>query len=134
MTEGILIRGSRFVDRVDVIARDDQDVRRRLRTQIIERYADLIFENLRRLNLASCNFAENTIVHFHTRYVINYGSLRRQFLGRHIVADAFDIGADRSQLSDDRFIPAVYMVNTLNNGLTGSGKRGKNERCRSTQV
>lgn len=69
MAERILIAGSRLIQRIDVTPRYDQHMRRSLRAQIVERKAELVLENLGRLNLASGYFAKNAVVHFHNPVV-----------------------------------------------------------------
>src|ERR1043166_24935 len=55
------------IERVNMIARNDQNMRRRLRTQIIERDAHLIVINPRRRYLTRHYLAKNTIPGNHTK-------------------------------------------------------------------
>ena len=61
VTERFPVIFSGFVERIEMLARDDQNVRRRLRANIVEGDAHVVFVNSRRRNLARNNSAKQTI-------------------------------------------------------------------------
>ena len=65
VAERLFVFESRLIQRVDMVARNKQHMCRRLRAEIVECDAYVVFENQRRLNLACGYFAENAIVDFH---------------------------------------------------------------------
>jgi len=65
MSEGFFIRTVCGIKRVDVIARNDKNMSRRLRTQIVESEAHVIFENASRRNFARGDFTEDAVVNLH---------------------------------------------------------------------
>lgn len=61
MSERFLMLRLRRIERREMLARNDQNVRRRLRADVVKCYAYIVFKNFRRRNFARNNFAKNTI-------------------------------------------------------------------------
>ena len=67
VAEQRLVRLTRFVQRGQVFARDDERVGRRLRVDVAEDDRAVVLENLRRGNLARHDLAEETVLFGHTK-------------------------------------------------------------------
>jgi len=65
MAERLRIVLPGFIQRVDMVARNDENMSRRLRTKIVERDAYLIFEHASRRYLVRYDLAENAALNLH---------------------------------------------------------------------
>ena len=57
------------IERVKMLARDDEDMSRSLRVEIIERHANIVLKNLCRRYPAIGYLAENTVPYAHIRMI-----------------------------------------------------------------
>ena len=112
MSDSALLLFFCLVERIDVLARNYQDMGRGLWADIIERDAGIVFEDKVRRDLSFDNFAEYTVFSHFVTYL-------DQAVGRccDTVRDAFDIAANRSKLFHDILITAVDMVNAVDQRL-----------------
>ena len=121
MTESALVVLFGFVERVDMITRNDQDVGRGLWTEIVERNTRVVLVNPSRRDLARGDLAEDAVVKLHVRsyYLSKNGSkcLGGLLLGREVVGYALDVGTQGPQLSDDRFVTAIDVIDAIDQRL-----------------
>lgn len=112
---GGILRGG-LVQRIDVNPRNDQYMNRSLRGDVIERDAYLVLVHQCRRYFGCCYLAEYTIIHrSHSRAGLVGGFCQASRY-------ALDIGPQRTELAYDPFVPAVDVVNAVDERLSFSTK------------
>lgn len=68
MPESLFVVRFGFRKRIDMLFRDDKNVRRRLWAEVVKCHADLVFINLGRWNSSIDYLTEDTILNRHIEY------------------------------------------------------------------
>jgi hypothetical protein len=113
----------RLVQRIDMLSRDYQDMRRSLRTQVVERDAAVVLKNQSRRQASVGDLAKDTVFLGHLSVLLIksqpgvLANLGRCFAGVEAAFDTLDICAERTKLSHDRLVTAIDMINTVDSRL-----------------
>lgn len=112
MPERTFMFAGSFIQRRNVLARDDENVRRRLRAEVVKGDTNIVLVDLLRGNLARRDLTKNTLAH----------ALARGLLGlffAHTARDPFDVGTQAAKFANDGLITAVDVIDAIDHRLAG---------------
>jgi hypothetical protein len=84
LTEGFPVALSCLVERGKMLARNQQNVRRSLRVDVVKSYANIVFVNFFRRNIARNDFAKDTIFTHIRKQVLNHKARQKKKRERNI--------------------------------------------------
>lgn len=137
--ERVAVARLRLVQRVDMLSRDDQNMGRSLRADVVKGNAHIVLKYPGGRYLAACDLTKKAI--FYTHDLVNRLNHKPPKLliptlclglcvrGR-AFGDSLDIGAEAAQFADDRLVSAIDMINAVNDGLAAGAQRGQHQRSR----
>ena len=124
-----MVRSS-LSERINVLFWDHENMRRRLRSQVVEGDADVVLMNLGRGDGSIDDLTEDAVLNGHSPIrKLNHSPARAgksssfSIYGR--IRKTFDVRTDRPQLADDGLVAAIDMVNAVDKGFTLSSEGGQ---------
>ncbi len=119
----IFLRG--IVEGFEMFPRDHQKMRGRLRMNITNHHATLILKYKIAGNLARDDADKTNNSLLPSQLLLNWFKFGRRYRRN----DAFNVGANRTQLCFDLLVTTIDVVNAIDQRLVSRNQSGKHQRC-----